>query len=227
MDELAPHVFSWTAPHPEYRTRAEEVISYALVDGGTLALVDALLPADDARRAALLTELDGLAGAAQRLDLLVTVPYHTRSSEEILGRYAGTMPSHVWGHALVRKRLTGTTPLEEFPRGAAGTCAEVAGGTAQAYTIGRPRRSEYPLYFPALRAVVFGDAVVGAEGGVRFWTLSAGTGADWYRDVFAPTLAPLAARDVECVLVTHGPPVLEHGRRALEECLAAPPVDMY
>ena len=80
---------------------------------------------------------------------------------------------------------------------------------------------------PSLRAVVFGDAVVGAPGGVRFWNQSAGTGADWYRDVFAPTLAPLAAQDVEYLLVTHGPPVLKDGRRALEACLAAPPVDRY
>jgi glyoxylase-like metal-dependent hydrolase (beta-lactamase superfamily II) len=227
VDELAPHIFSWTAPHPEYRPRAEEVVSYALIDDGALALVDPLLPADEERRAALLAELDELAGAAQRLELLVTVPYHTRSSEELYRRFAGPLPVRLWGHALVRRRLEAGTPLEEVPHGAAGTCADVADGTAQAYTIGRPRRSEYPLFFPALRAVVFGDAVVGAEGGVRFWNLSAGTGADWYRDVFAPTLAPLAARDVEYVLVTHGPPVLKDGRRALAECLAAPPVDMY
>ena len=80
------------------------------------------------------------------------------------------------------------------PLGAAGEAAPIAGGAAEAYTIGRPRRSEHPLYVPALRAVVFGDAVVGAQGGLRFWNQSSGTGADWYRDVFAPTLAPLAER---------------------------------
>ena len=58
--------------------------------------------------------------------------------------------------------------------GAAGTAAPIAGGAAEAYTIGRPRRSEHPVYVPSLRAAVFGDAVVGAEGGLRFWTLRAG-----------------------------------------------------
>jgi len=227
MDQIAPHIFSWTAPHPEYRPRAEEVVSYALLDGGALALVDPLLPADEGRRAALLAELDEHAGAARRLELLITIPYHTRSAEEVYERYAKALPTRLWGHANVRRRLKQSTPLEEFPRGVAGTCAEVAGGTALACTIGRPRRSEHPLYFPALRAVVFGDAVVGAQGGVRFWNQSEGTDADWYRDAFAPTVAPLVARDVEYVLVTHGQPVLEGGRRALEECLAAPPVDMY
>jgi hypothetical protein len=69
--------------------------------------------------------------------------------------------------------------------------------------------------------------VVGVAGGLRFWNMSAGTGAAWYRDVFAPTVRPLAERDIEHVLVTHGPPVLGGGRRALEACLAAPPVDLY
>lgn len=227
MDEIAPHIFSWTAPHPEYRPRAEEVVSYALVAGEGLLLVDPLLPADEGRATALLAELDALAGAARRLDLFITIPYHTRSAEALRERYATKVPTLLWGQRNVRKRLAADTPLEDVPQVDAGGAAEVAGGAALAYTIGRPRRSEHPLYVPSLRAVVFGDAVVGVPSGVRFWNQSAGTGADWYRDVFAPTLAPLAARDVEYLLVTHGPPVLKDGRRALEACLAAPPVDMY
>jgi hypothetical protein len=74
---------------------------------------------------------------------------------------------------------------------------------------------------------VFGDAIVGARGGLRFWTLSSGTGEDWYREVFAPTLAPLAKRPIDHVLVTHGPPVIGDGRRHLELCLVSPPVKMY
>jgi hypothetical protein len=100
-------------------------------------------------------------------------------------------------------------------------------GAAEGYTIGRPRRSEHPMYVPALRAVVFGDAVVGALAGLRFWSQSSGTGDDWYRDVFAPGLEPLAERPVEHVLVTHGPPVVGDGQRQLAICLAAPPVPMY
>ena len=75
----------------------------------------------------------------------------------------------------MRKRLRPETPLEVVPMGAAGTAAPIAGGAAEAYTIGRPRRSEHPVYVPELRAVVFGDAVVGAQGGLRFWNLSSGT----------------------------------------------------
>jgi len=228
MRELAPGIFGWTAPHPEWRPKAEEVVSYALVDGDTLALVDPLLPAeDDDRRAAVLGDLEARAERARAVEILITIPYHTRSAEELYERFAPVATTRIWGHANVRKRLATHTPLDEIARSAAGAAAPVAGGTARAYTIGRPRRSEYPLYFPRLRAVAFGDAVVGAEGGLRFWNQSSSTGADWYRDVFAPTLAALAEQDIEYALVTHGPPVLGNARRALQECLAAPPVDMY
>ncbi len=227
MQEIAPDIWSWTAPHPEYRPRAEEVVSYALRDEGVLALVDPLLPADPEPRREVLEALDALAGGAARVELLVTIPYHTRSTEELLGRYAESRPARLWGHANVRRRLADPGLLTEVPWTRPGEAVAVADGLALAYTIGRPRRSERPYLFPALRAVVFGDAVVGVADGVRFWNQSTGTGAAWYRDVFAPTLAPLAAQDVERVLVTHGPPVLQDGRRALAACLAAPPVQMY
>lgn len=227
MDELAPGIHRWTAPHPEWRPRSEEVESYALVAGEALLLVDPLLPGDaDERRSPLLAALELLVAAATRVELLVTVPYHTRSVETLYERYAQVRPTRIWGHALVRRRLRPETPLQVVPMGAAGTAAPIAGGAAEAYTIGRPRRSEHPVYVPSLRAVVFGDAVVGAQGGVRFWYLSS-TDEAWYRDVFAPTLAPLAERPLEHVLVTHGPPVLGDGQRQMAVCLSAPPVKMY
>ncbi len=228
MDELATGIYRWTAPHPEWRPAVEEVQSYALVVGAALLLVDPLLPAEeDERRSPLLAELELLAAAATRVELLVTIPYHTRSAEVLYQRFAAQRPTRIWGHENVRKRLRQETPLEVVPVGAAGTAAPIAGEAAEAYTIGHPRRSEHPVYVPSLRAVVFGDAVVGAEGGLRFWNQSSGTGEAWYRDVFAPTLAPLVERPVEHVLVTHGPPVVGDGQRALALCLAAPPVQMY
>jgi hypothetical protein len=228
MEQIAPVIYRWTAPHPEYRSSVEEVVSYALVDGEVLAFVDPLLPAEgDARRAPLLAHIDMMIGDCRRLELLITVPYHARSVETLYERYSRTVPTLIWSHPAVKKRLRRLAPFEVIPQSAAGEAAEIADGLALAYTIGKPRRSEYPLYFPELRAVVFGDAVVGAQGGVRFWNQSSSTGADWYRDVFAPTLRPLTEQDIDYVLTTHGPAVLADGRRALEECLAAPPVDLY
>ncbi len=228
MEKIAPGLYRWTAPHPQWRPRTEEVVSYALSAAGTLAVVDPLLPgADDARRAPLLAALDELVADARRLDVLITIPYHTRSAESLYERYWRAKPTLIWGHANVKKRLTRGAPLELIPRSAAGDSAAIAAGAALAFTIGKPRRSEYPLYFPEHRAVVFGDAVVGTASGPRVWNQSSGTGVAWYRDVFAPTLQGLAGLPIDHVLVTHGPAVLGEGRRALEECLAAPPVANY
>ena len=227
MEELAPGIHRWMAPHPEWRPRSAEVESDALIAGEARLLVDPLLPADaDERRSPLLAQLELMVAAATRVELLITVPYHTRSAETLYDRYAPERPTRIWGHALVRRRLRPETPLEVVPMGAAGTAAPIAGGAAEAYTVGRPRRSEPPVYVPELRAAVFGDAVVGAQGGLRFWYLSS-TDDAWYRDVFAPTLAPLAERPLEHVLVTHGPPVVGDGQRQLALCLASSPVKMY
>lgn len=227
MEELAPGIWRWTAPHPEYRPTVEEVVSYALVAGEALLLIDPLVPAaEDPRRESLLAGLDRLARPAGRLDIAITIPYHTRSAAELWRRYETRLPCAVWGHAGARKRLP-RVPLREIPMGAAGTAAPIAGGGAMAWTIGKPRRGEHPLHVPSVHAVAFGDAVVGTRDGPRFWIQSGSGDADWYRDVFAHTLAPIADLDIRHVLVTHGLPTIGDGRRALVECLAAPPVTMY
>ncbi len=228
LHELAPGILRWTCPHPEYRTRSEEVASYALAVGDALALVDPLVPAeDDGRRAPLLADLDTLVGAARRLEIVVTIPYHARSAEPLFERYWGDVATRLWGNAAVARRFVWDTPLTEIPRGTAGTGADVADGLARAFTIGNPRRLETPLLFPALRALAFGDAVVGMpDGTLRVWDQADGT-PEWYRDNFLPTLRPLAELDVEAVLVTHGPPVTRGGRRALRAALDAAPVRTY
>jgi glyoxylase-like metal-dependent hydrolase (beta-lactamase superfamily II) len=226
--ELAPGIHSWTAPHPEYRTAAEEVVSYALVIGHVVALVDPLLhPDQDPERDAVLAGLDRLVLGASRLELLITIPYHTRSTERLFERYWGQLATRVWGHAAARRRFQWDTPLNEIPTAKAGQSVEIAGGIASAWAIGNPRRYETPLHFPDLKALVFGDAVVALDSGeLRVWDQSGGS-PDWYERRLLPTLRPLADLDVERVLVTHGRPVLEGGHKALADALAAAPVPMY
>ena len=215
MDEIAPGIFRWTAPHPTWRPTVEEVVSFAIVDRGVLAIVDPQLPAaSDGRRVAVLRKLDELVAGVARLELLITLPYHTRSSETLYERYWSRLPTRIHGHSGVKARLTRHAPMTVIPTGAPGSAAEIADGTALAFTIGRPRRSESPLLFPQLRAVAFGDAVVGTADGLRFWNQN-GASADWYRDVFAPTLRPLLKHDIDHVLVTHGQCAVGEGRRAL------------
>ena len=94
-----------------------------------------------------------------------------------------------------------------------------------AHAIGRPRRQETPLYLPSQRALAFGDAVAEVDSKLRVWS----TGkvddrrARWYRERFNPTLEPLLELEFDCVLVTHGQPVMANGRAELRAALAAPP----
>jgi hypothetical protein len=101
-------------------------------------------------------------------------------------------------------------------------------GGVEAFAIGSPRRQEQPLWFPSLRALAFGDAVVGVDGTLRVWmwdALDTAKRRKWYRGRFVPTLEPLLHLDPEHALVTHGPPVVGGGRNALAQALAAEPWD--
>jgi glyoxylase-like metal-dependent hydrolase (beta-lactamase superfamily II) len=75
---------------------------------------------------------------------------------------------------------------------------------------------ETAYWFPARGALVFGDAVLGADGGVRLCPES------WLDGTLAQLkdeLRPLLDLPVERLLVSHGEPVLEGGRAALARAL--------
>jgi hypothetical protein len=213
MDELVPGLHRWTARHPGWHPAGAfgaEVASYALqTPDGDLLLVDPLLPGgeDDL--------LDPLAKSVTgNTYIFVTIGYHVRSAEPLSERYGAT----IHGPETVRDRLTDDasfTPLGDD--GPAGT---------KAYTIGRPRRSERPIFFPSHEAIAFGDALVTTpEGELRMWCQEDRTDhrAAFYRDRFAPTLAPLLEARPRHVLTTHGAPVVKNGTAALQDAIDSEP----
>jgi hypothetical protein len=219
--ELLPGLWRWTARHPEWRPHGRygtEVASYALEVDDALVLVDPLVPdGPEQGRDEIVDALDRLAGSRRSIAVMVTIPYHVRSAAAIHERYDGVT---VWGHPAIARRLPDGVPLEAVEPG-----AELFAG-ATAHPIGRPRRYEMPLLLPSHRALAFGDAVVGVDGGLRVWQDVGGERSErWYRDRFLPTLAPLTELDFERVLVTHGEPVLSRGPAELERALAAEPCD--
>lgn len=222
MDQLSRGIFRWTAPHPEWRTRIDwghEVASFALVAADGLVLIDPQLPPQDSPAlAALLSELDRLAGAAGRLEIMITVPYHARSTEPLYERYRAKLASRIWAHAATAKRFVHETPFTRIEPGVP------VGDLAQAFAIGNPRRHETPLYFAGHKALAFGDTIIGIEDTLRVWQEGPASPV-WYRDKLLPTLRPLLDLDVEHVLVTHGPAVVAGGRQKLQAALAAPPWD--
>jgi hypothetical protein len=213
MEQLADGLWRFTARHPEWHPRGfgDVVAGYAVQDDDGLLLVDPLFAVDPLVADEDLEALDRLAD--RPVSIYITIPYHVRSAADLARRWDDVT---VLGHDAAGRRLPdgvrfrAVGPGVPLPQGAV------------AHAIGKPRRQEMPLHLPAARALAFGDAVVGAEGGLRVWVQHPPT-ERWYRERFVPTLEPLVELDVECVLVTHGPPVLRDGARQLRAALDAGP----
>jgi glyoxylase-like metal-dependent hydrolase (beta-lactamase superfamily II) len=237
-DRLAAGLWRWTARHPEWHPGefGREVASFALrPEGGgaggegggasgvggpggadDLILIDPLLPPDPEPVLDLIgDQLDG----GGRLTILISVPYHVRSSEEVRRRFRKRAETTIWGHPACRKRLREQDGFRELAPG-----DELPAGIS-AHAIGKPRRHEMPLFVPSHRALVFGDALAEVDGELRVWSdrrVDAGV-SRFYHERFNPTLEPLLELDFDRVLVTHGRPILRDGKRALERALVAEP----
>jgi hypothetical protein len=106
---LAPGLWRWTAPHPAWTPADEgewdQIVGcvYCEVDGG-IALIDPLVPAEDAGREQFWRALDSDAERLGAPLVLVTCSDHGRSSAEIVERYgaAGRSVRDVVGVQLIR-----------------------------------------------------------------------------------------------------------------------------
>lgn len=219
MEQLTDGLWRWTARHPDWHPGefGAEVACFAAQAGDTTLLIDPLLPEDETDAAAVLEELDRAAG--KRVAILITIPYHVRSSEDLWKRYRRHAETTIHGHRACAKRLKDRSAFREIDPD-----EELPGGVT-AHQIGKPRRYETPLHVPSHDALVFGDAVAEWDGRLRVWS------ADkvdpkverFYRERFNPTLKPLLDLGAENVLVTHGQPVMGGGTEALRKALKAKP----
>src|SRR6266540_1698862 len=216
MEKLTEGLWRWTARHPEWHPGefGAEVACFAAQAGDTTLLIDPLLPPEPAE---VLETIEGT--LADRLAILITIPYHARSSEELWRRYGREADTTIHGHRAAAKRLEDRSAFREIELGV----PLPAGVTA--HTIGKPRRYEMPLHLPSHDALVFDDAVVEADGELRVWaTDRIDTKVErFYRERFNPTLKPLLELDFDRVLVTHGRPLLTDGKQALRRALETKP----
>jgi hypothetical protein len=216
MDKLTEGLWRWTARHPEWHPGefGAEVASYAAQAGDTTLLIDPLLPPDSSSVLAVSDENLG-----KRLAVLITVPYHVRSAEELWKRYKQDAETSIHGHPACAKRLTNRSGFQEID-----PAVPLPGGVT-AHTIGKPRRHETPLHLPSHNALVFGDAVAESGGRLVVWA-SERVDAKverFYRERFNPTLEPLLELDFDTVLATHGQPLMSGGKRALRKALDSKP----
>ena len=214
--KLADDLWRWTARHPEWHPGefGREVACFALRTGDDAILIDPLLPPEPDP---VLDLIEGI--VEKRLSILITIPYHVRSSEAIRDRFRGRVETTIWGHRACRKRLADGAGFHAFEPG------DSLPGEASAHRIGKPRRFETPLHLPSHRALAFGDAVVEVDGALRVWSERRVDErvSRFHHERFNPTLEPLLELDFDRVLVTHGQPILVGGRRRLKEALRAEP----
>jgi glyoxylase-like metal-dependent hydrolase (beta-lactamase superfamily II) len=164
LQEIAPRLWWWSAPHPEWTPKAlgkdglgwgQMVSSYALVAGDALVLFDPLVPADGPER--FWERLDRDVEHHGAPAILITLHWHARSSQEIADRYDGTT---VWAHKpaarLVGRRVRYThtfTETDELP------------GGAEAVPL--HNRNEVAFWLPSHKATVIGDTILGGDGRAR------------------------------------------------------------
>jgi hypothetical protein len=206
-------LWAWTARHPEWHPGGfgDEVLSYAVRDGETLLLVDPLVTDGG-------DEVAALAKGVKRVEILITIGYHVRSAEPLAGRFGRR--ARIWGPKNCGSRLEDPSGLRVLEPGAEGPSG------VRCFAIGRPARTERPLWLPSHRAVVFGDALVTTpDGELRMWVQEPVDDGRrrFYRERFAPTLGPLVGLEPQRILTTHGEPVLRAGAKRLREALDADP----
>ena len=200
--EVAPGLWLWRRPHPEWDERVEwepPVSSFCVTSQGVTLVLDPIDPDDDA----VWSRLDELRPSA----VVYLKPDHVRDVRLFHDRYGAT----VYGEGDAREERVG--PLERFEWTAP---TVVLPGGVRLLDDGRWRR-ETPAYLPEQRAVVFSDGVMcDPNGELRVWF------TPWHGQRVLPALRKiLDEHDIEHVLVSHGEPV--HTREELEQALERKP----
>ena len=210
MHELAPGIWHWTAPHPDWEPTEpwdQNVSSYAIDDGERLLLFDPLsVPSELVERA-----------ADRKTAIVLTAPWHERDAQSLVERLG--VPVY--------------TPLPdtaEYLMKTYGITAEQAGdgspdvvwllregiGEARPYAAGErldvgveafagQKPNDMVLWIESHRAVVAGDTLVDFGNGFEI-------NARWLnlhgvkREQVVEGLRPLLELPVEQVLATHGGP---------------------
>ncbi|MBE2315230.1 hypothetical protein DVA67_004545 [Solirubrobacter sp. CPCC 204708] len=204
IEELGHGIHRWLLRHPEWHPgEFGALVGSCLVhEGENTVLVDPLL--DDE----VTTQLDDLVRG--EVVIAITIPYHVRNCVDALERWGGTLV----GHPDIANKLPEGTPVHgdrDLPL------------DLVMHTLSRGK--ERPLELPRAKALVFGDRIVGVDGGLRYWMNDPITEQrrTWFQQTGAPALRHLLEIDFEHALVTHGEPVMDSGKPALEDALNADP----
>jgi hypothetical protein len=203
MQELRPGLWTWSAPHPDWKPEdggpegwEQEVRSYALDAGDSLVLFDPLVEP---------SSVDVLA-AGRPVFVVLTCAWHARSTRELVEDLGATV--HAPAAGLAELGLSGAIGYD---------VGDDLPGDVEPQVGGYPEEATLWLRGPA--ALVAGDVFLGGERGFRVqpdaWLAEGLTPED-----LREQLGPLLELPVELLLPTHGDPITQNARETLERALA-------
>jgi len=195
VERIAQGLWRWTARHPDWSPDEdwpENVGCVYYEDADAVVLIDPLVPTDEPARFWDALDRD-VERAGRPVVALRTVHWHHRSIDEIVARYAGARAWTAESH-------------DGLPAG------------IQAYPV--ERADETLFWIAEHRALVTGDVLLGSEDGGVCVCPDSWLAEELRGPEFRASLRFLLELPVELVLVSHGRPMLEHGREALAAALA-------
>jgi glyoxylase-like metal-dependent hydrolase (beta-lactamase superfamily II) len=197
--DLADGLWIWRLSYPDWHEGAgwpEVVTSTCVESGGEVAVLDPLAPPEGS------VVWERLQAKPPTM-AVVLKPDHVRDVDLIVGRYG----ARAFGPWLFERQNIPQTELEPIEPG-----SELPGGLRALYD-GRGR-NETPLWLPEQRTLVFADALIGADDGLRVWDTP-------HLERARQALRVLLDLPFERVIVAHGEPV--HDRAAYERALELDP----
>ena len=232
--KLAEGLWRWTAPHPEWTPAKDRPGGWGRMVGclyletpggaeGGIVLIDPLAPpqgTEDARRFWEALDRD-VARIDRPVLILLGNHFHQRNAQAFLDRYRGGP-----GASLLASEKALPLLSCEVTR-TFGDGEPLPGGLMAHAIPALECPGETVFHDPFHRALICADVLVGAgEGRVRvpphFWAEGTPEGQERYKTRLRGYLRNLSELDFDRVLVSHGEPVLSHGRAALLEAVDAP-----
>jgi glyoxylase-like metal-dependent hydrolase (beta-lactamase superfamily II) len=210
MHELAPGIWHWKAPHPDWEPTEpwdRNVSSYALDDGERLLLFDPLAVPDELVERA----------ADRTTAIVLTAPWHERDAQSLVERLGAPVYTPLPDSAEYLMQTYGIT-AEQAGDGSPDVVWLLREGIGEAHPYAAGDRldvgveafpgqkpNDLVLWIESHRAVVAGDTLVdfgeGLEINARWLSQARAT-----REQVVAGLRPILEMPVEHVLATHGGP---------------------
>jgi glyoxylase-like metal-dependent hydrolase (beta-lactamase superfamily II) len=198
VDEIAPGIWHWTAPHPRI---GQDVSSYYLPD--LALLLDPLTPPE------VIARLEEIGPPKH---ILLTNRHHYRSCPELVERFGCTVQAPQAG----MHEFEDDDPVEPYDFG-----DELLDGAVQVHEVGGISPDESALFIPSVSALAVADGVIN-YGGLRFVPDNLFDDAENDQRELKEAYSRLASElNFDVLLPAHGEPITSEARERLREFASA------